>query len=169
MRTILATIAAVALLVAPAAAQQLTVGPGGVTTWLEMDGKSMDVGDLFAELEYQVPMNTATTHWLGVAPSIAGDTKTKGMALRYYFETAGGAAYPGFGIAAYRIGGDDLTALGADTWFVGGEVLLEFSVPMGDTGDIPATAVVGIYPSISGAKDATMIRLGVKVAPDLLQ
>ena len=163
MKTLLVSLAcALVLFIAPNASAQLTVGTGGMFTFINDDGNVEDVGDLFAEAEYQVPLGSG---WLGTNIATDGDGFA-GINLRWYHGNPEAAVFPGIGLGAFRLT-DAHKFIGETTVLLGAELVLEMNIGMGN-GTVPLTLCVGYYPAVAG-EDVGMGRFGVKVAPDLLQ
>jgi len=145
------------------AGAQMTLGTGGMITFLNDEGTVRDVGDLFAEAEYQVPV--ADRQWLGVNVATDGGGFA-GMNLRWYYGNEDAALFPGIDLGFYRLS----TAhkhVAEDTIVFGGGIVLEFNVGVGE-GVLPLTLCAGYYPAVAGG-DVGMGRVGLKVASNLLQ
>lgn len=168
MKSLIAVLAVLFLSLPAAADTALTVGPGGVRNMIEKDGDTTTLSEMSAEVEYQVALDEGAKHWLGLVTSFDGKSETKSLGARWYMQLGDGVAYPGLGVGTYFLNSSDSEAITSDTMFLGAELLLEIEVPMGES-YLPVTAMAGVYPSITGDPDATLIRIGVKVAPDLFQ
>lgn len=152
MRLLLAAFAA--LLIAVPCSAQLLIAPGGGATIVIVDGdngkEAKSVGDMFTKAEYQFPLDSAETHFLGVLGFYDGDA-FGGFGLRYYRDVVGNGVYPLVGanlsiLDSNREFVDELTVL------LGVEIGVEIWVPgPGDT-SFPLTISGGIRHATIGTE-----------------
>lgn len=170
MRSILAGLAALVLLAAPAAAQ-FSLAPTGGASLLILDGDVVQIGEVLADAGWQFPVNE---EWWGEMVMVAGLNAEAGtiggLGFRTYFQK--GSVFPGFGILGFVVGDGDIDQLSETTIFIGPELLLE--IPWAtefydeETGEVlieesKVTGFAGLYLPAAGddCVDA-LVRFGIR-------
>ncbi len=169
MKRVLAFSIAALMIVAtrPVAAQSnLSGGFGGIKNELIARDSTVTFGEGFAEIEYQLAVGPT---WAGIVTGYDAGSETNSFGLRWYFDFVGGnAAYPGIGVAIYDFDKDSTVLLGQDTKLLGGELLLEADVPLGNS-EVPVLAVLGYYTRISGDRGVSLFRWGARIRAPILE
>jgi hypothetical protein len=165
-RTFLAALAAAVVCVAVAADQaeaQVVAAPAGGLTLLMKDGTISKIGDVFADVEIQFPMDSQGKHVGGlVALYGAGANQGDfgGLGLRYYYHGPQLHVAPGLGVCGYVIG-DEFDGISQTSIVVGPELMLQ--VPLTDDPSDTVTAFAGIYPSAVG-DSFTLVKFGLRAS-----
>lgn len=162
MMRILAALAVVLFLVAPASAQ-LSIAPSGGANIFIVDGENGKeahrVGDLFTKFEFQFPASEAEVGYLGVLGFYDGDD-FGGFGLRYYRRVQEGI-YPMFG-ANVTIMDEGRELIDELTVAIGGEIGLELWVPGPDGTSFPLLVSVGYRSDVVGS-DVTFLPIEFSV------
>lgn len=158
---ILASTLIVAMSLLPQAASGQEIAGGGAGTFFTKGGHTEQVGDVFAELSYNVNIEGTDRFLqvLGLGGFGEDGDGLLGIGARHFWGVSPGI-YPAVGAQLFYLNGGDLDNLFETTIFAGPEVSCEL---LADTYDVSIMPFIGWYPALAGDDDTNIFRFGLRL------